>query len=239
MVTREDVQVGCVGFNSSGTLLASGGLDGGNQGQHIIGVGQCKVFYINAIPACRRGENMGCLQRRMLEGAGWADRGHRVAAVASQRRPAAGGLRGFHSLAVECKYRRLHAGMGQRMTALLALTYPRQSWPPQVLTGHSGPVRCGCFLPNGKGIMTGGGDADHSLRFWNPKTGECTITVQDDHSFHAAGLTTIAAHPDSTTIITGSEDGVACLVNVGNGRVLGRLAGKFQPDCNVLSSFMC
>lgn len=50
--------------------------------------------------------------------------------------------------------------------------------PPQVFSGHSGPVTCGSFTPDGKGVVTGGGEGDASLRLWNPKTGECTLTVQ-------------------------------------------------------------
>lgn len=47
-----------------------------------------------------------------------------------------------------------------------------------MFSGHSGPVTCGSFTPDGKGVVTGGGEGDASLRLWNPKTGECTLTVQ-------------------------------------------------------------
>ena len=49
---------------------------------------------------------------------------------------------------------------------------------PQVFTGHAGAVTCGGFTPDGKAVVTGGGEGDASLRVWNPKTGECTAAVQ-------------------------------------------------------------
>lgn len=58
----------------------------------------------------------------------------------------------------------------------------------QVFTGHSGPVRCGAFTPDGKQVVTGGGEGDNSLKIWDPKTGVCALSVMDAHSYHTAGL---------------------------------------------------
>jgi WD40 repeat protein len=68
----------------------------------------------------------------------------------------------------------------------LRCPHTRCSGPPlspllQVFSGHSGPVVCGAFTPDGKAVVTGGGENDCSLRVWNPKTGECTVTVQVRH----------------------------------------------------------
>lgn len=101
----------------------------------------------------------------------------------------------------------------------------------QVFSGHSGPVTCGSFTPDGKGVVTGGGEGDASLRLWNPKTGECTLTVQG-HPYHTGGLTCLDVHPDSTAVVSGSEDGVPKVVNLGNGRVVASLAGH-QEDTSV------
>ena len=49
---------------------------------------------------------------------------------------------------------------------------------PQVFSGHSGSVVCGSFTPDGKWVVTGGGEGDASLKVWSPKTGECALTVQ-------------------------------------------------------------
>lgn len=56
----------------------------------------------------------------------------------------------------------------------------------QVFSGHSGTVTAGCFTPDGKSVVTVGGEDDASLRVWNPKSGECTATLQG-HPFHAEG----------------------------------------------------
>ena len=56
----------------------------------------------------------------------------------------------------------------------------------QVFSGHNGSVRCGTFTPDGKGLLTGGGENDASLRLWNPKSGACSATLQG-HGFHPAG----------------------------------------------------
>ena len=61
----------------------------------------------------------------------------------------------------------------------------------QVFTGHSGPVRCGSFTPDGKQVVTGGGEGDDSLKVWDPKTGACALSVMDAYSFHTAGSTSL------------------------------------------------
>ena len=60
----------------------------------------------------------------------------------------------------------------------------------QVFTGHSGPVTCGKFTPDGKSIVTGGGEGDHSLRVWDPRSGTCSLALQDEHAYHTAGTPT-------------------------------------------------
>ena len=55
-----------------------------------------------------------------------------------------------------------------------------------MLSGHNGPVSCGAFNADGRGIVTGGGEGDAALRAWNPKTGECVSTIQG-HTFHTEG----------------------------------------------------
>lgn len=62
---------------------------------------------------------------------------------------------------------------------------------PQVFSGHSGVVTAGSFTPDGKALVTVGGEEDASLRVWNPKTGECAHTVQG-HPFHESGACTSA-----------------------------------------------
>lgn len=94
----------------------------------------------------------------------------------------------------------------------------------QVFSGHAGPVTCGKFTPDGKLIITGGGEGDASLRIWEPRTGECKMVVQGG-KFHAEGLTSLAVNPDSTIVLTGSEDGTAKVISIEGGRVVASLEG--------------
>ena len=55
-----------------------------------------------------------------------------------------------------------------------------------MFSGHTGPVRCGQFTPDGKAVVTCGGEGDATLKMWDPKSGSCTGTVQG-HGFHEAG----------------------------------------------------
>lgn len=95
----------------------------------------------------------------------------------------------------------------------------------QVFSGHSGPVTCGGFTPDGKVVVTGGGEGDGTLKIWDPKSGECKFTISG-HSFHTLGLTCLDFSADSTVVMTGSEDGTAKLVSLqGGGRVVGTFSG--------------
>ena len=94
------------------------------------------------------------------------------------------------------------------------------------LAGHGGAVRCGAFTPDGRGVVTGGGEGDAALRRWDPRTGACVATVSG-HGYHEAGLTCLAPAPLSAesaaaggvsrTVLTGSEDGTARLAIVEGG----------------------
>eukprot|EP00877_Chromochloris_zofingiensis_P012257 jgi/Chrzof1/7285/Cz02g17240.t1 len=89
----------------------------------------------------------------------------------------------------------------------------------QVFSGHSGPVTAGCFTPDGKTVLSAGGEGDSSLRVWNPKTGECTSSIQG-HPFHEDGLTCLSVHSDGAAVITGAQDGSLRVTNIHNSRVL-------------------
>jgi len=101
----------------------------------------------------------------------------------------------------------------------------------QVFSGHAGPIACGGFTPDGKSVVTGGGDGDSSLKIWEPKTGECRGTVMGPHDFHTLGLTCLDVHEDSSVVITGGEDSAVRLVNIaGTGRVVGKLLGGHTEE---------
>lgn len=97
----------------------------------------------------------------------------------------------------------------------------------QVFSGHSGPVTAGAFTPDGKSVVSVGGDNDCSLRVWNPKTGDCSLTLQG-HPFHQEGLTCLGVHQDGQVVITGAQDGSVCVSNIHNSRVVASLLGEAQ-----------
>jgi ribosome assembly protein SQT1 len=93
----------------------------------------------------------------------------------------------------------------------------------QVFSGHSGPVTAGAFTPDGKSVVSVSEDC--SLRVWNPKTGDCSLTLQG-HPFHIEGLTCLGVHQDGQVVITGAQDGSVCVSNIHNSRVVASLHGE-------------
>jgi ribosome assembly protein SQT1 len=97
----------------------------------------------------------------------------------------------------------------------------------QVFSGHSGPVTAGAFTPDGRAVVSAGGDNDCSLRVWNPKTGECSLQLSG-HNFHQEGLTCLGMHQDGAVVLTGAQDGSVCVSNITNSRVM---ASLLQGTC--------
>ena len=89
-------------------------------------------------------------------------------------------------------------------------------------TGHAGPVSCGGFTPDGRSVVTCGGEGDATLKVWDPRTGACTTSVEGAH-FHETGITCMAIHPNGQTALSGSEAGKIKLASLENGKVLGSL----------------
>ena len=98
-----------------------------------------------------------------------------------------------------------------------------------VFSGHGGPVTCGGFTRDGRAVVTGGGEGDATLRVWNPKTGECTLTVPGPTQ-QSAGLTALALSADSSVALAASEDGTARIVNLATGRVVTSLGPPSYED---------
>lgn len=93
----------------------------------------------------------------------------------------------------------------------------------QMFGGHGGPVTCGAFLPDGKSLVTG--SADGTLKWWDPRTAQCTHTFEGDFEFHEQMVTALDCHPDSNLVLTGGADGRVCLVNLANRKVAAKLQG--------------
>lgn len=85
-------------------------------------------------------------------------------------------------------------------------------------------MTCGGFTPDGRTIVSGGGAGDASLRAWDPRTGQCMITIQG-HPFHQSGLTSLDIHSEGVIALTGSEDCSGRIANIRTGRVMGQLLG--------------
>lgn len=86
-------------------------------------------------------------------------------------------------------------------------------------------MTAGAFTPDGKLVVSAGGENDCSLRVWNPKTGECTLHLSG-HPFHEEGLTCLGVHGDGQVVITGAQDGSVRVTNIQNSRVVGSLQGE-------------
>ena len=102
-----------------------------------------------------------------------------------------------------------------------------------MFAGHSAPVTCGAFTPDGKTIVTASDDA--ALRTWNPRTGACIHTVQG-YPFHTAGITCIDLDASCSTALTASQDGTAKLVSLSTGKVSATLIGH---TCCVEAAGLC
>jgi len=98
-------------------------------------------------------------------------------------------------------------------------------------SGHAGPVTCGSFTPDGKLLVTGGGEGDATLRVWDPKTGQTLCTTEGPH-FHQTGITCLAVHPNSHVALSGSESGSVKMTSIENGKVLGSLE-KHQDGSSI------
>jgi len=88
--------------------------------------------------------------------------------------------------------------------------------------GHAGSVSCGGFTPDGRAVVTCGGEGDATMKVWDPKSGVCTTSVEGAH-FHETGITCLAIHPNGLTALSGSEAGGIKLASLENGKVLGSL----------------
>ncbi|XP_056685142.1 uncharacterized protein [Spinacia oleracea] len=84
-----------------------------------------------------------------------------------------------------------------------------------VFCGHGNHVTCGGFTPDGKSICTGSMDA--TLRIWNPTSGQGTIAK--GYSKASGPLRCLTYTSDSTLALTGDENGILSVVNIGSGKV--------------------
>ncbi|KAJ3045967.1 hypothetical protein HDU99_009833, partial [Rhizoclosmatium hyalinum] len=93
-----------------------------------------------------------------------------------------------------------------------------------VFTGHSASVLCGQFTPDGKSIVSGGEDGN--LFSYDPKSATVKQTFQstDARFLNGNPVTSLGVHSESQVVLAGGQDGSACLVHLGSGKVLGSVS---------------
>jgi WD40 repeat protein len=106
--------------------------------------------------------------------------------------------------------------------------------PKVILPGHGAEVRSVVFSPSGK--MLASGSQDHTVKLWNPETGELLRTFAG----HGGELDSIAFSPDGSVLAISSVDAVN-FYDPGSGNLIRSVAGcriaghsAFSPDGKLL-----
>ncbi|KAF9223395.1 ribosome biogenesis protein Sqt1 [Gyrodon lividus] len=99
----------------------------------------------------------------------------------------------------------------------------------QVFAGHTGPVQCGEFTPDGKRIVTA--CADGTLVYWDPRSPNpiFKLSSQDVRS-DSNGITSLAINPSSTLAAVGGTSGSVHVVSLSKGEVVGTLGGHAEGE---------
>jgi ribosome assembly protein SQT1 len=99
----------------------------------------------------------------------------------------------------------------------------------QVFAGHTGPVQCGEFTPDGKRIVTACGDG--TLILWDPRTPSPVFKLSSsDARFDLGGITALGVNPSSSLAVVGGEDGGVRVVSLSKGEVIAALAGHKEGE---------
>lgn len=117
----------------------------------------------------------------------------------------------------------------------------------QVFAGHSGPVQCGEFTPDGKfddfgtkkinqmlvspgkRIITA--SADGTLIYWDPRSPTPVFKLSpQDARFDLESITSIAVNASSTLAVVGGTSGSVRVVSLSKGSVIGALGGHAEGD---------
>ncbi|KAG2756565.1 WD40 repeat-like protein [Suillus brevipes Sb2] len=99
----------------------------------------------------------------------------------------------------------------------------------QVFAGHSGPVQCGEFTPDGKRIVTA--SEDGTLMYWDPRSPTPLFKLSpQDARFDLENITSLAINASSTLAVVGGTSGSARVVSLSKGEVVGALGGHDEGD---------
>ncbi|TRM64677.1 WD40-repeat-containing domain protein [Schizophyllum amplum] len=98
----------------------------------------------------------------------------------------------------------------------------------QVFAGHTGPVQCGEFTPDGKNIVSA--CADGILMYWNPRDASHIFKLTPEGHFNLDGITSIAVNPASTLAVVGGAAGGVRVVSLSKGDVVNALGGHTEGE---------
>jgi len=92
----------------------------------------------------------------------------------------------------------------------------------QVFAGHTGPVTCGDFTPDGKRIVTACND--NKLIYWDPRSPAPVFKLNaQDGRFDLDGITALAVNPACTLAVVGGAAGGVRVVSLTKGEVISAL----------------
>ncbi|KAG9315336.1 ribosome biogenesis protein Sqt1 [Chiua virens] len=99
----------------------------------------------------------------------------------------------------------------------------------QVFAGHTGPVQCGEFTPDGKRIVTA--CADGTLIYWDPRSPTPVFKLTPhDARFDMEGIISLAINPSSTLAVVGGTTGSVRVVSLSKGEVVSALSGHAEGE---------
>jgi ribosome assembly protein SQT1 len=99
----------------------------------------------------------------------------------------------------------------------------------QVFAGHSGPVQCGEFTPDGKRIVTA--SEDGTLIYWDPRSSTPVFKLSpQDARFDLENITSLAINGSSTLVVVGGTSGSVRVVSLSKGEVVGALGGHAEGE---------
>jgi ribosome assembly protein SQT1 len=99
----------------------------------------------------------------------------------------------------------------------------------QVFAGHTSPVQCGEFTPDGKRIVTA--DEAGTLIFWDPRSPEPVFKLTPtDGRFDLGGITALAVNASSTLAVIGGTSGAVRVVSLSSGKVVGAFGGHADGE---------
>ncbi|KAI0058206.1 WD40 repeat-like protein [Artomyces pyxidatus] len=107
----------------------------------------------------------------------------------------------------------------------------------QVFAGHTGPVQCGEFTPDGKRIVTA--CADNTLIYWDPRSPTPVFKLTATNArFNLDGITALAINPASTLAVVGGAAGGVRVVSLSKGEVITALGSHAEGESVEAAAFV-